>query len=607
MTASLSSALAAADELELLETSTRPALLLSEDGTSLLWANRTAADFAGFSAVDDLLAARFQGTPFAAQMEMLRRNLHPGSQRLELLRMPAKTGVLSFVGKVRLTTSGARTGLLIIGPETKPKVPPTAKILRPATPVAKPKKTAAPKKAGAAKKKKEKKREEKLSSPPVPQKAVSLPKLEPHERESLAAIARALGEAKNSFPAEHELPSLSEPQTETIAHLEAQNGKLQEQLHQAHLLSAELQTILDTATDGVLILDRYGRVLNMNRPAEALLGVSFEQHAGLKLTDLLDPASHEAALAYLHDSMQDGALPAPDHGREVTGFRQDGEAIPLFMTLDRLGKHDREPRFCAVLRDITQWKHAEAGLIAARKRAEAASEQKSDFLAKMSHEIRTPLNAIIGFSEVMLEERFGSIGNERYKQYLGDIRASGGFLLSLVNDLLDLSKIEAGKLDLTFAPVYLNDIVLQGIGLLQAQANRGGVILRSSLQDLPPVVADARSIRQILLNLLSNAIRFTPEGGQIIVSTATTENGDITLRVRDTGIGMTQAEIALALEPFRQIKSDQEKEDGKGTGLGLPISKALTEANRALFDIESTPKKGTLISITFPHTRVLGD
>ena len=202
--------------------------------------------------------------------------------------------------------------------------------------------------------------------------------------------------------------------------------------------------------------------------------------------------------------------------------------IPLFMTMGRIG--DGTDKLCAVFRDITQWKKAEEELLEAKRQAEKASSAKSDFLAKISHEIRTPLNAIIGFSEVMMEERFGPIGNERYREYLKDIHASGGHLLSLINDLLDLSKIEAGKLELTFTSVALNDLTQQCVAIMQPQANRERIIIRTSLSPaLPQVVADARSVRQIVLNLLSNSIKFTGAGGQVIVSTALSDNGEVVL------------------------------------------------------------------------------
>ena len=204
-----------------------------------------------------------------------------------------------------------------------------------------------------------------------------------------------------------------------------------------------------------------------------------------------------------------------------------------------------------------------------------------------------------------MEERLGPIGNERYSAYLKDIHASGAHLISLLNDLLDLSKIEAGKLELTFTSANLNDLTQQCVAIVQAQASRARIIIRTSLSPaLPHIVADARSVRQILLNLLSNSIKFTGAGGQVIVSTALDDAGDVVLRVRDTGIGMSEKEIETALEPFRQIETSARGGSG-GTGLGLPLTKALAEANRASFAIKSAPNSGTLVEITFPANRVL--
>ncbi|MFZ0355346.1 MAG: histidine kinase dimerization/phospho-acceptor domain-containing protein, partial [Pseudolabrys sp.] len=260
-------------------------------------------------------------------------------------------------------------------------------------------------------------------------------------------------------------------------------------------------------------------------------------------------------------------------------------------------------KLCAVLRDITVWKRAAEELTNAKQAAEKASIAKSEFIAKISHEIRTPLNAIIGFSEVMMDERFGPVGNERYRQYLKDIHASGGHLISLLNDLVDLSKIEAGKLELTFVNVNLNDLVQQCVAIMQQQANRERVIIRTALSaNLPQIVADARSMRQIALNLLSNSIKFTGAGGQVIVSTALTDDQEVVLRVRDTGPGMSEKDLETALEPFRQAANALH---WGGAGLGLPITKALVEANHARFGIASQVGDGTLVEVAFPTTRVL--
>jgi PAS domain S-box-containing protein len=379
-------------------------------------------------------------------------------------------------------------------------------------------------------------------------------------------------------------------------------------LRRAESENHELRAILDTATDGVLVLDRAGRVLSANRSAEALFGYDAADFTELSIGELFAPESRRSVLDYL-DRLADGGgnrlLDAGlDAGREAIGRVRQGGLVPLYITMGRVEDGDK---FCAVLRDVTAWKRTEEELINARQQAERASTAKSEFLAKISHEIRTPLNAIIGFSEVMMDERFGTIGNDRYKQYLKDIHTSGGHLISLLNDLLDLSKIEAGKLDLTFVSVNLNDIVQQCVAIMQQEANRERVIIRTALPPtLPPIVADARSVRQIALNLLSNSIKFTGAGGQVIVSTALNDDNEAVLRVRDTGVGMSEAELQTALEPFRQLATSS-RWGSSGTGLGLPITKALAEANHARFRITSQPDDGTLVEVAFPATRVLAE
>jgi len=241
---------------------------------------------------------------------------------------------------------------------------------------------------------------------------------------------------------------------------------------------------------------------------------------------------------------------------------------------------------------------------AAKREAEKAVAAKADFLAKVSHEIRTPLNAITGFAEVMIAERFGPVGSERYREYLKDIHAAGTHLVSLLNDLLDLSKIELGQLELNFAHVGLNELTQQCVGIMQPQANRARIIIRTSLTPgLPQITADERSLRQIVLNLLSNAIRFTGPGSQVIVSTVLTDDGEVVLRVRDAGIGMSEKDVAAAMEPFRQAAVAGSWSSG-GTGVALPLTKALVEANRGRFSIKSAPNDGALVEIAFPQTGV---
>ncbi|MGN6748228.1 MAG: histidine kinase dimerization/phospho-acceptor domain-containing protein [Xanthobacteraceae bacterium] len=230
---------------------------------------------------------------------------------------------------------------------------------------------------------------------------------------------------------------------------------------------------------------------------------------------------------------------------------------------------------------------------------------KAEFVAKISHDIRNPLNAITGFAEAIMSERFGPIGNERYREYIKDLNAAAAHLASIVDDMFDLSKLESGRIDLTFASLNLNELVQQCVGIMQPQANRARIIIRSALTSgLPLVKADERALRQIVLNLLSNSIKVTGPGGQIIVSTVFSDSREAILRVRDTGVGMNDKQIAAALEPFADIKAWASAGTG-GTEFGLPLTKALTEANRAKFRIKSAPEAGTLVEIAFAANRTL--
>jgi PAS domain S-box-containing protein len=366
----------------------------------------------------------------------------------------------------------------------------------------------------------------------------------------------------------------------------------------------ELRTIIDTATDGVVLISPEGTIRSISRPAEALFGFDSDEVAGKPFVALFAIESQRAAQDYLNGLSDNGVASVLNDGREVIGREAQGRFIPLFMTIGRL---PGDSGFCAVLRDVTHWKRAEEELTQARSQAETASSQKTEFLARVSHEIRTPLNAIIGFSELMIDEKFGPVGNDRYRDYLRDINRSGNHVLDLVNDLLDISKIEAGAQEMNYEAVSLNDTLAETVAMMQPQANRERVIIRSSFPSrLPEVVADLRSVRQIALNLLSNAVRYTQAGGQVIVSTSYETNGDIVMRVRDTGIGMSQSEIEQAMKPFKQVNTLR-RPRGDGTGLGLPLTKAMVEANRARFAISSTPGTGTLVEVTFPSTRVLAD
>ena len=232
-------------------------------------------------------------------------------------------------------------------------------------------------------------------------------------------------------------------------------------------------------------------------------------------------------------------------------------------------------------------------------RAEAANQAKSEFLANMSHELRTPLNAINGFSEIMLAEMFGPLGDRRYQDYCRDILNSGQHLLALINDILDMSKIEAGKMALRFEPVAMEEVAEEAVRVVRNRAEAAGLELDLELPDLPEVEADYRAVKQVLLNLLSNAIKFTPRGGRISVRAERGGDERVRINVKDTGIGIAAEDLVRLARPFEQIESQQAKTQ-QGTGLGLALSKALLEMHGGALELSSAPGQGTTASFTLP-------
>jgi PAS domain S-box-containing protein len=277
----------------------------------------------------------------------------------------------------------------------------------------------------------------------------------------------------------------------------------------------------------------------------------------------------------------------------------DGEVRDYIYSIEVIHFED-EDLLIGIGRDVTDLRRNADELRRHMEAAEAASRAKSQFLANMSHELRTPLNAILGFSEVIGAEMFGPIGSPRYRDYAQDIYGSGRLLLGIIDDLLDLSRLEHGKLDIRAESVPAAEIVEACTRLVDGKAREAQVRLVAELPKTPVrVEADAVRLKQILLNLLTNAVKYTPQGGRVTIGVSEQQNGEILFDVADTGIGMTPHEIEIALQPFGQVESAMTRHQ-QGTGLGLPLAKGLVELHGGKLTIESTPRVGTRVAVTFP-------
>ena len=356
-------------------------------------------------------------------------------------------------------------------------------------------------------------------------------------------------------------------------------------------------------------LDRTGHIVSGNKAARNL--IAGKDNADRMLEGLFFPSLLNDPLGQQVEDIV-GAAATPEDAeiliQDATGsLAKDiraGHAVSVSMTAL---KAQDELQFIALVHDQTTQYQIQKTLMRAHDDVLARDQQKLEYIARISHDMRTPLNAILGFSQIMQEERLGPIANDRYKEYLGDIQTGSRFLLSLVNDLLDYSKLEGGKLDLDPVDVDLAAAIKSSLSLMRAESESAQITLQDDIdQNLPHIVADERSVQQMLLNLLSNAVKYCDPGDRVLVSAHSLDNGSVILEVRDTGPGMSADDLRKALEPFQQTRTAKRKsQKAPGTGLGLPITKALADANHADFVIESEEGDGTWATIMFPSTLVL--
>ncbi len=366
--------------------------------------------------------------------------------------------------------------------------------------------------------------------------------------------------------------------------------------------------ILDIAPEAIISIDEHQHIVLFNQGAENIFGYATAEIRGQHLNALLPLAVRDIHRDFVTEFADGPDITRLLHARkgDIEGMRKDGTTFPAEASISKLVTGD-ETIFTIILHDITARRRTEQELLAAKHRAEEANLTKDQFLANVSHELRTPLNAVIGFSEIIWQQTFGPVGNDKYAGYAQDIHASGQHLLSLINDILDLSKVESGMDEL-----FEEDLEIAGIAhgiarLVKGRAHKAGVSLQLDiLQDVPLIHADERKLKQILLNILSNAIKFTDPGGKVILKTCCDTSGRHILRVTDTGIGIAPEDIAKAFEKFAQIDSTLARKSD-GTGLGLPLSRALVEAHGGSLELTSEIDIGTVVTVIFPSSRTAND
>jgi two-component system cell cycle sensor histidine kinase PleC len=359
---------------------------------------------------------------------------------------------------------------------------------------------------------------------------------------------------------------------------------------QALRRSAETRLVdaLETSREGVMLVAADGCVVMANSTLRDFFPAVRER--------LTPGVAFDAALALIQGQL--AATQAPSRDLNSSGHAElelaDGRWLRMTVSATSEGGS------IIFLSDFTAIKEREETLRRAKQEAEAANASKTRFLANMSHELRTPLNAIIGFSEIISGQYFGGLGNERYLDYSHDILRSGRHLLAVINDVLDLSKSESGKMSLALADIDMRDLLDDCIAMVREQCAEAGLALRlEGMEGDLSLRADAAKLRQIFLNLLSNAVKFTEKGGTILLSASAVPDA-VSVTVGDTGIGMDPEDVEVAFQPFRQIDNRLERRY-EGAGLGLPLTKALADLHGASIAVDSARGRGTRITVTFPR------
>ncbi|MCK5284026.1 MAG: PAS domain S-box protein [Alphaproteobacteria bacterium] len=361
-----------------------------------------------------------------------------------------------------------------------------------------------------------------------------------------------------------------------------------------------LTSIFDVSEVGIIVTDHTGKIVRVNESFIRDYGWEREELIDLNIVSLVTPDERDT-LKKKHETFISTGVRSSD---ELKMIRKNGNIANVLFTTATMELSQKRRFQVTTMMDITLRKQMEESLRRAKEQADTANRAKSTFLANMSHELRTPLNAIIGFSEMMIKETFGALGNKKYVEYLGDVHSSAEHLLEIINEVLDMSKIEAGRIELDEEDVDIGKLIKSVVRIIASRAFGDGLSLNIELQEnLANLYADQRLIRQILINLVANAVKFSKPNGEINIVAVMLENGRMQISIEDHGEGIPKDKIEQAMQPFGQVSDHSEDSYHQGTGLGLPLAKAMVELHGGELSLESDLGKGTTVFIIFPEHR----
>jgi len=363
-----------------------------------------------------------------------------------------------------------------------------------------------------------------------------------------------------------------------------------------------MTSVFDVSEIPIVVTDHNGRVVRVNDSFVRTFGWSRDEMINSEVASFVTPDERDLAKRNHEEFIRNGGRAAG----EMKIIRKDGGVANALFTTATLELSQKRRFQVTTVTDITLRKQMEHSLRMAKEQADTANRAKSAFLANMSHELRTPLNAILGFSEMMIKETFGPMGHNKYDEYMTDIHVSANHLLEIINEVLDMSKIEAGRIELDESEIDMDNLLGAVTRMMVSRVFDTDLDIKLEIDaGLPNLKGDQRLVRQVLINLVTNAIKFSKDKGEIRIHASVSDHNEMVISISDEGVGIPREKIDQALQPFGQVFDRPENSHEQGTGLGLPLAKAMVELHKGSLRLESELGEGTKVHVYFPSDRIL--